>query len=138
MPSYVTSSNLTEHLKDSDVGCRKLPGQLIGYGFRLVLIKHVDHQRAADFLVAAAQLLFLRHRHAGGIERDPYFAAGDRCIGRQLLNNGGQARFIRRLIEPGGDGKGAAELAAPHGAAAPVRFMLMKTFDMTSCVIGVG
>jgi len=109
---------LAEHAKDADFSLRKLLGQLRADGPRTLLIKRIDQQRAGNLFVAAAQFLFHRHRHAGGIERQPYFAAGHRRVGAKFFQHARQRRLIRRLVEPGGDGEGAAETAAPDRAPA--------------------
>src|SRR5581483_10900880 len=92
--SYVTSPDLAEHLEYANIGCRMVLAQLLAKRYRPVLIERLDQQRSGDFLVTAAQLLFLRHRHAGGIERDPDFTAGDRRVGRKPLHRGRQPGFV--------------------------------------------
>jgi hypothetical protein len=78
---------LAEYAKDADIGLRELLGQLRTDGLRTLFTKRVDHQRAGNLLVAAAQFFFHRHRHAGGIERHPYFTTGDRRVGDKFFQH---------------------------------------------------
>jgi len=56
--------------------------QLRTDGFRIFLVKCVDHQCAGNLPVAGrANFSSIAYRHTGGIERDQYFTTADRRVG---------------------------------------------------------
>ena len=112
------TAELTQHAEDADLGSRKFLREvcsgLIGVG----LTQRVNHQAGCDLAVTAAKFLFLRHRHAARIKRDPDFAAGHRHVGQQRMERRLQSAFVRGRIEARRHRKGSAKAAISHRSAA--------------------
>src|SRR5471032_2709438 len=64
---------LAQHAKHSYIRARELFRQTLPKFFGVALAQRIDHQADFNFLVAAAQLFFHRHRLTGRIDRGPDF-----------------------------------------------------------------
>jgi hypothetical protein len=109
---------LAEDAEYADICCRIFPCELSRQQFGVALAQRIDYQRAFDFPVAAAQLLFHRNRHSGGIERDSNFTARYGRVMQCNIELPMELRFIGLHAETYGDRIGTAESAAPDRPAA--------------------